>query len=125
MLNPEPDKIINKIIDKTRNDELTWRLITNGDQLPVPLAHSDTYPDFNNSYLSTANDLNFYLAYITRISGRDGSKFTGYELVISCNDDFYIPDIEQPSLYELATDIEFILNKESSILSKVNAFISD
>lgn len=125
MLNPEPDKIINKIIDKTRNNELTWWLITNGDQLPAPLAHRNTYIDLNSSYIATANDLNFYLANITRISGRDGSKFTGYELVISCNDDFYIPDIEQPSLYELATDIEFILNKESSILSKVNAFISD
>lgn len=125
MLNPEPDKIINTIIDKTRNNELTWRLITSEDQLPVPLAYRNTHPDLNNSYIATANDLIFYLAHITRISGRDGSKFTGYELVISCNDDFYIPDIEQPALYELATDIEFILNKEFSILSKVNAFISD
>lgn len=123
---PKSDKIklIKKIIDRTRKSEMIWDRLSENDTpaLPISLTFENVILEYTKSYKSIFNTLVFYLAYITRTSGKDGSKFIGYELSISLGEEFRIIDIDQSYLYELQTDIEFIINQQSPLDKKISEF---
>lgn len=126
MQNLDPIKLINTIIVKTRNSEMIWDKLKEDDatSLPISLTFENVTIEYDKSYKSTFDKLMFYLAYIKRTSGRDGSRFIGYELSISLGNEFQIIEIDQSYLYELQTDIEFILKKQSKLDEKIYEFLN-
>lgn len=117
--------LINKLITKTLSEQIKWLCLssTPSEKLPIPLAFENTEVDLTKSYRAVVKELTFYLAYINRTSLKDGSVFIGYELLACYGNEFHIVDVEQPYLYELQTNIEFVNNRHSSIAKKINEFI--